>query len=150
MVPSELNITPELKSAFLHSLQERNIFLRFLSGSWETFSLDVVDPCRNYIPYDIVLTSETIYRTESLPYLVNLLRSVCTSEEVNQDPSQGKHDNRSSSPSLCLIAAKALYFGVGGSVDDFTRAAEGRKGKVETVWETITGVKRKVLRITWQ
>jgi len=52
---------------------------------------------------------------------------------------------------LCLVAAKVLYFGVGGGVSEFVRTVEGSpwKGKVETVWEKIAGVGRSVMRIRW-
>lgn len=135
--PSELNITPELKTAFLQSLQERNISLRFFSGSWETFNFDILDGTRRY---DLVLTSETIYRVESLPSLVNLLRSACGGDQMIEDEAC----------TMCLVATKAVYFGVGGGINDFTQAVQERKGRVESVWETTAGVKRKILSVTWQ
>ncbi|KAF8309779.1 hypothetical protein F5887DRAFT_911239 [Amanita rubescens] len=134
--PSEINITPELKSAFLFTLKERNISLRFFAGSWETFDLANIPPQG----YDIVLTSETIYRKESLPSLITLLRSACLRDAPKN--------------TLCLVAAKAVYFGVGGGVSDFKDAVEGngnreKLGNIKTVWETTTGVKRNVLSVTW-
>lgn len=66
--PGDIDLTPELKAAFLASLSSLNISLRLFCGSWETFP--------HASPYDIVLTSETIYRPESLPSLVGLLRTV--------------------------------------------------------------------------
>ena len=143
-IPSEINITPELKSAFLSSLSERNISLRFFAGSWETFDFTNIPPQR----YNIVLTSETIYRAENLPSLVTLLRSAC----LGITPNEG--EKPTSNPSLCLVAAKAVYFGVGGGVSNFIDAVEGngsreKLGTVETVWETKTGVKRNVLSVAW-
>ncbi|KAF8729840.1 hypothetical protein AX14_005938 [Amanita brunnescens Koide BX004] len=143
-IPSEINITPELKSAFLSSLSERNISLRFFAGSWETFDFTNIPPQK----YNIVLTSETIYRAENLPSLVTLLRSAC----LGITPNEG--EKPTSNPSLCLVAAKAVYFGVGGGVSNFIDAVEGngsreKLGTVETVWETKTGVKRNVLSVTW-
>ncbi|KAF8621704.1 hypothetical protein AX15_007565 [Amanita polypyramis BW_CC] len=138
----EINITPKLKTAFLLSLQERNISIRFFSGSWETYDVSSINSSRTY---DVVLTSETIYRTDSLPSLVSLLRLAC----IGQDARQSDDDSRDTYS--CLVAAKVVYFGVGGGIIDFTNVVEGgqEKGKVETVWERKRGVKRKVLSVVW-
>jgi len=55
---------------------------------------------------------------------------------------------------ICLVAAKVLYFGVGGSVSEFVRAVEGsnnrkKNGRVETVWEKRAGVARSIMRVYW-
>lgn len=50
---------------------------------------------------------------------------------------------------LCLVAAKVLYFGVGGGVSDFLRAVVATKARVETVLERKEGVGRKVMRVWW-
>lgn len=50
---------------------------------------------------------------------------------------------------LCLVAAKILYFGVGGGVSDFLQAISGHQGRVETVLERKTGVGRKIMRVYW-
>lgn len=52
-------------------------------------------------------------------------------------------------PTLILVAAKAMYFGVGGNVDDFRRAAEDAGAVVADVWELPTGVRRIILKLTW-
>ncbi|KAF8634805.1 hypothetical protein AX17_004058 [Amanita inopinata Kibby_2008] len=139
MEPSELTITPELKSAFVSSLRERNIALRFFSGSWETFDFGRA----GVAAYDIVLTSETIYRTENLPPLIKLLRSACIGVGEPLQEIQRRY--------LCLVAAKMLYFGVGGGIPDFVEAVEGPDGlgRVETVWKCTMGVARRLLSVTW-
>ena len=53
---------------------------------------------------------------------------------------------------LCLVAAKVLYFGVGGGISDFIESVEKhqpRAGTVESVLEKMAGVGRKVLRVRW-
>ncbi|KAJ3501425.1 hypothetical protein NMY22_g18932 [Coprinellus aureogranulatus] len=59
----ELSINSELKTAFLSSLKEHNIHLRFFSGAWDTFDLTQAGSGGEY---DLILTSETIYRQDSL------------------------------------------------------------------------------------
>jgi len=132
----ELPITPELKMAFLESLESLNISLRFFAGSWEAFdTLKTIGPAG----YDIVLTSETIYRNDSLPPLITLMRAA----------SCGSSD-KGSKEYMCLVAAKVLYFGVGGGTSDFLKAVEGAKGTVNTVLERKTGVGRKIMNVQWQ
>lgn len=145
----ELPVTPELKEAFLASLAALNISLRFFSGSWDSF-----DPVKTAAPtgYDIVLTSETIYHTDSLLPLLNLMTAACTGrpnllEGIVSALSIGESDNPKDY--LCLVAAKVLYFGVGGGVSDFVHAVERRRGRVETVLERTAGVGRKIMRIRW-
>lgn len=150
-IPGELSITPELKEAFVSSLRRQAINLRFFSGSWETFDLNQTGG-----RYDVVLTSETIYRLESLHPLIDLMQAACTGQQrdrpleelVSGQLSISPTPSVSTPPYICLVAAKVLYFGVGGGVSEFVRLAESR-GRVEKVWETAVGVARKVLRIEW-
>ncbi|KAF7376652.1 hypothetical protein MSAN_00082000 [Mycena sanguinolenta] len=120
-IPGELTITPSLKSAFTASVTRLGISLAFFSGSWESLATHLGSVGAKH---DIALTSETIYRTEALPALIQLLRQAYTA-----------------TPSLCLVAAKVLYFGVGGGVSEFLRTLQsktmverGLSGTAETVW----------------
>ena len=150
----ELPITPALAAAFLESLRTYRVHLRFFSGSWAT--LDVEAPGRG--PYDILLTSETIYRTASLQSLVNLMRRATASAGRGRDVSLEDADSLkllAGEPYLCLVAAKLVYFGVGGGVNEFVEAIErpktgGRLGTVQTVLERSRGVKRSVMRVVWE
>ncbi|KAF9492580.1 hypothetical protein BDN71DRAFT_1451286 [Pleurotus eryngii] len=138
--PGELPITPELVTAFRDSLLMFNISLRFFSGSWETFDIDESlslprdrgDAANRDRTYDVVLTSETIYRVESLSALIELMQKAV-----------GQHEYQ------CLVAAKVLYFGVGGGVSEFVARVEGQSGRVGTVWENSGGVGRKIMRVQW-
>ncbi|KAJ7141103.1 hypothetical protein C8R44DRAFT_762739 [Mycena epipterygia] len=132
----ELPITPSLKTAFTASLEKYGISLVFSYGSWESLTAHLES---GGAKYDVVLTSETIYRTEALPALIGLLRRACADSQP-----------------LCLVAAKILYFGVGGGVSEFlstlqskTMVERGCAGRAESVWERKVGVGRKILRIEW-
>ncbi|KAG6332339.1 hypothetical protein ID866_6749 [Astraeus odoratus] len=128
---AELNITFELLTAFKESLKIYGINIRLFSGSWDYFDLGVSGG-----KYNIVLTSETIYSPESLPTLVGLMRDSCVEDPENY---------------LCLVAAKVVYFGVGGGVSEFIRCVEenDQRARVETVLEKKSGVGRKVMNIRW-
>lgn len=155
----EVELTPELLAAFTASLSERRISLRFYSGSWEALAaspLSVLAPSSGSpVKLDVVLTSETIYRTESLPALLNVLHRASTSISTSG----------SGSAALCLVAAKVVYFGVGGGTSEFVRALEAAdtsspassaahghsrgKGRAEVVWEETKGVARRIMQVRW-
>jgi protein-histidine N-methyltransferase len=112
-----------------------------------------------------VLTSETIYKSDSLDSLVKLVKAACgylpcplpkldingdleelTEQKLSLRPPTEPHPRKY----LCLVAAKVLYFGVGGGVSEFVRNVEGPgNGKVETVWEKKMGVATCVMRVRW-
>ena len=140
-----------------------------MSGSWENILRERFQDSTPQSAYDFVLTSETIYRTESLDALVGIMRAACLAGaqaasagsrstgagSSSIDPAAGSssvpaRDISLGGKPLCLVAAKVLYFGVGGGVPDFVRAVEeGGLGHVETVLERTKGVGRKVLRVDW-
>ncbi|KAF8597630.1 hypothetical protein BDV93DRAFT_396198, partial [Ceratobasidium sp. AG-I] len=94
--PGELTFSPALQSAFLASLDEHRIKIRLFSGPWDKYDVQEVLGSTESQYYDLVLTSETIYQPLSLPSLVRLLREA------------------TGSTGTCLVAAKLVYFGVGG------------------------------------
>ncbi|CAA7268519.1 unnamed protein product [Cyclocybe aegerita] len=149
VVPSELPITPELKAAFLSSLSKSKIAIRLFSGSWDTF-----DPLKTIgtDSYNILLTSETIYCTDSLLPLVNLMRAAVgmgTQALDREDVASSKRPNKETRSYLCLVAAKVLYFGVGGGIPDFLETLRKVNADVETVLERTVGVGRKTMRVRW-
>jgi protein-histidine N-methyltransferase len=153
--PSDLPLSLSFKSAFQASLAEYNIHLRFFAGSWNGFDSSLTGG-----PYNLVLTSETIYRSDGLRPLINLMNAACgyfpqpgedLDELVEQKLSLRSVSSNKPHPYLCLVAAKVLYFGVGGGVSEFARAVEDSpwKGKVDTVCEKVAGVGRCVMRVRW-
>ncbi|KAM5531003.1 hypothetical protein V8D89_015330 [Ganoderma adspersum] len=165
----ELALTPELKAAFLASLKTCGIHLKLFSGSWATFDVECAGG-----PYDVLLTSETIYRTASLDTLVDLMHRATAPAATEKGSATSLEDATSrlslsdseglkglaGAPYLCLVAAKLVYFGVGGGVNEFVQAVEtlhadpdvgeGRSSnRVQTVWETNKGVKRSIMRVVW-
>ncbi|OBZ77661.1 Histidine protein methyltransferase 1 [Grifola frondosa] len=141
--PGELPLTPALTAAFLASLSAHHVHLHFFAGGWSAFDVPLTGG-----PYDLVLTSETIYRPDSLPSLVSLLRRASRPRTLDELTSEL---TISDAPSgcVCLVAAKLVYFGVGGGVSEFVRAVEREGGTVRTVWEHKEGVKRSVMRVAW-
>lgn len=141
-MPGEVQVDDELLEAFKTSLAEHKIEVRFVSGSWLNF--------RSPFPFgrhsDLIVTSETIYQTTSTPSLIAVLKreSVARADDLHELRKLSHN-----SPPVILVAAKVLYFGVGGGVKEFITAVEEAQGKVETVWEMTQGVGRQVLHITF-
>ncbi|CBQ73379.1 conserved hypothetical protein [Sporisorium reilianum SRZ2] len=128
---NELAITDALVGAFAESLAARGIRLEFYSGAWSTFP-----PAAQRM--DLVLTSETIYSLDSLAALVQLLSRYA---RPHGTPEAG----------LVLVAAKVIYFGVGGGVESFKQVLAQLQpaAAVETLHSVTRGVGRTVLSVTF-
>lgn len=142
----ELDITPELLENFKQDLTKRGITVDFISGAWSPAFVDLVfssssmgENGRN--SRTLVLASETIYSPSSLgafseTLLALLQRSAATTEE---------------SKSRALVAAKKVYFGVGGGVDEFLavlkEASHGSDVYVNEVDIISGGVGRVILEV---
>ena len=131
-VESDIEITPELLNDFTATLDGRRISIDAVSGAWcESF---VALAC-NFFPIPskrLVLASETIYSPTSLTPFANVL-----------------HDALRTAPDAhALVAAKRVYFGVGGGMDDFVQAMESFPG-VRTLVRVMTteGVTRVIVEV---
>ena len=100
----DLEITPELLKEFVADLRQRNIQIDFISGAWSERFVHVLDQ-RFPSTYTLILASETIYSPFTLNPFTKLLMHLL-SRIGNED-------------SKALIAAKKVYFGVGGGMDEF-------------------------------
>ncbi|KAE8141445.1 hypothetical protein BDV38DRAFT_205789 [Aspergillus pseudotamarii] len=104
----ELDITPELLESFQKDLAERRISVEFISGAWSSAFVDLVfsssDKAKNGV---LVLASETIYSPASLRAFSETLLALI------------RRPVRAGGRSRALLAAKKVYFGVGGGVDEF-------------------------------
>ncbi|KAJ4295957.1 hypothetical protein N0V88_004659 [Collariella sp. IMI 366227] len=135
----ELELTPEVLDAFKQSLSSSQITLSFLSGAW---SAEFVDLLYSSVPgtladtiKTLVLGSETIYSPFALESFSATLLSIL----------QRERRDRSSGNARAFIAAKRLYFGVGGSLDDFIDRMRGLGASVKTLFEETQGVHRGVV-----
>ncbi len=142
--------TTQGRAAHAHKVR-----LRFFAGGWSTLRECLAHQgTAPPPPYDIVLASETIYRTEALGAFLGVLRSTVASASASSAatmsaPAPCNREVEVVHPPLCLVAAKVLYFGVGGGVQAFVSAIEGEHGTVHTVWEHREGVGRAIMRIEW-
>lgn len=101
----ELDITPELLEGLQTDLARRGITIDFISGAWSPLFVDLVFSSPELAGYKrLVLASETIYSPASLAAFSETLLALFHRYPVE---------------SRALVAAKKVYFGVGGGVDEF-------------------------------
>ena len=150
--PGELPTNPALVAAFLESLSDKNLHIHFLCGSWSTYNLDR--------RFDIILTSETMYRPESIPDLLDVLWKAYAnppSLTIGATLEGAMGEKLSLDDPICYVAGKVLYFGVGGGLPDFISGLEipqssrcsRKNGGSEVLKEHLQGVTRQVLQVSW-
>ncbi|RHZ75389.1 hypothetical protein Glove_214g42 [Diversispora epigaea] len=107
-------------------------FSRFFKGDWSRL-LEVMDLQSNEEKYDIILTSETIYNSDSLPKLYNVIK------------------NSLKRPSgVAYIAAKTIYFGVGGGILTFRHIVEQENlFEINVVYTVTEHVRREILKLSF-
>ena len=106
---------------------------RFFSGDWRSLEENFLSKeiVAESLKFDLILTSETIYNVENQPKLVSIFKKFLKKEgEV-------------------LVAAKTVYFGVGGGVRQFENLVkqENLRSEIVKTFED-SGVKREIMRIT--
>ncbi|KAI8632241.1 hypothetical protein F5Y19DRAFT_356080 [Xylariaceae sp. FL1651] len=136
----ELDLTPEILEAFQQFLLRRKISLLFFSGAWSPEFVDLVTNAQ--APADeppsekgtLILGAETIYSPFALSSFLQTILAVMLHEKTHGHAAE------------VLVGAKKLYFGVGGSLDDFVTQARERGAIVEQLREETEGVRRGVVR----
>ncbi|KAJ5286852.1 hypothetical protein N7478_002538 [Penicillium angulare] len=137
----ELDITPELISEFKADLTRRGITLDFISGAWSPEFVEMVFSARDTGDVKtLLLASETIYSPSSLrAFSETLLQLV-------------RRSSTPASKSRAMIAAKKVYFGVGGGVDEFLAVLQDVAANELEVQQRVDvqseGVGRVVLEVT--
>ncbi|KAI0385789.1 hypothetical protein F5Y04DRAFT_156826 [Hypomontagnella monticulosa] len=136
----ELDLTPEVLAAFDEFLSAHKISLSFFSGAWSPEFVDLI--CPNGAPRvenepkqrTIILGAETIYSPFALNSFAHTVSSLMEREKAQGNVAE------------VLVGAKKLYFGVGGSLDDFVTKARELGANVEELLEETEGVRRGVIR----
>ncbi|KAI0409427.1 hypothetical protein F4802DRAFT_604176 [Xylaria palmicola] len=138
----ELDLTPEILEAFGEFLSDRKISLRFFSGAWSPEFVSMIASTQSPVHRPdteqgtVIIGAETIYSPFAL---TSFLQTILTL--LQHEKARGK-------VAEVLVGAKRLYFGVGGSLDDFVVQARERGTTVEQVREETEGVRRGVVRCT--
>jgi protein-histidine N-methyltransferase len=144
----ELELSDEVKAAFLSFLGTSKISLSFVSGGWSPEFVELL--------YDervvgagpsassgspgvstLVVGAETIYSPFALGAFADTLLEVLRRERSAEQPGRG---------ATSIVAAKRLYFGVGGSLDDFVDRVSNAGADVRWLREETEGVRRGVVQ----
>ncbi|KAI5963577.1 uncharacterized protein KGF55_002457 [Candida pseudojiufengensis] len=119
---NELFITTNLINEFLKQLKDSNTEIKLISGSWGKEFNDLVSKYH----INFIISSETIYSTVTLPIVAESIK-IILSDSATFFKNNGK-------TFMCLLAAKNIYFGVGGSIVEFLshfKSISDSKFKVE-------------------
>lgn len=103
--------------------------LKFFHGNWNGLIGKLPENC-----FDLILTSETIYRAESYEILLKIFL----------------YSLKESKGARVLLAAKDYYFGLGGSVSQFINVARSKGWNIEILKHFSEGVPRSILQLTRQ
>ncbi|KAH8675792.1 hypothetical protein BX600DRAFT_507998 [Xylariales sp. PMI_506] len=133
----ELELSPEVIQAFRDFLNASGITLNFFSGAWSPEFVELIESARAASsPHalkqrTVVLGAETIYSPFALQSFTSTVLSFM---------------ERRRELTEVYAAAKRLYFGVGGSLDDFVTGARALGAVVEQLREETEGVRRGVVK----
>lgn len=130
----EMDIDDEVKSGFLADMKERDFNLSFCSGAWSPAFVKVVGESMPSTSGPVtIIGAETIYSPFALKSFAETLMSLLESMDGKEKTS--------------LVAAKKVYFGVGGSMEDFCEMVRGKGASVEQIREESDGVRRAVVEV---
>lgn len=142
----ELETTEHVVASFKAFLDISKISLCFISGGWSPKFVDLINSSSAALPSGIggetspqktlIMGAETIYSPFALDSFTETLLSVLSQER----------DAQPSRQAVAIIAAKRLYFGVGGSLDDFVDKIRNLGAAVSLVREETEGVRRGVVK----
>lgn len=123
----ELDVTPEVINSCICVLEEACITVNLISGSWSANFVDLVrkQESSSRSQHYLVLASETIYDTDNLDIFAQTVLDLITT--------------KGSCNSTAYIAAKKMYFGVGGGVREFEDSLR-RVGGLLRPCEDVEGV----------
>lgn len=130
----EVEITPETIQAFLEALNSHKVTFSFFSGSWSPEFIQLVSSEMNTSTSQLtIIGAETIYSPAALQAFAATLIGLVGEMEDEQK--------------IGLVAAKLVYFGVGGSMEDFCQIVRETGMRVERIREESGGVRRATVEV---
>ncbi|KJK83735.1 hypothetical protein H634G_00968 [Metarhizium anisopliae BRIP 53293] len=139
----ELELTPSILEGFETYLCTHGMNILFLSGGWSAEFIQLLYSTSSHLagalpelsPVSILLGAETIYSPFALQAFTEAVLAILEREKVVFG-----------SQASAWVAAKRLYFGVGGSLDDFVDKIQKGGTIVTRIREEADGVRRGVVR----
>ena len=137
----DLKITQGLRQRYAEALRRLHMNISAISGGWSPALVDLImqehPPTTSIEKCDtIILASETIYSPSTIRSFTSTLLGLLIAAEE-----RGSRAN-------AMVAAKRVYFGVGGGVDEFLAIVDEMGGEAEVAWESEgQGVGRVVMEV---
>ncbi|KAH0498722.1 hypothetical protein TgHK011_005961 [Trichoderma gracile] len=142
-IEGELELSPSIVQAFETFLSSSGIQLSFISGAWSPEFINCLYGLPAFssdspAPRTLMIGAETIYSPFALQAFAQTVFAVLDREKA------------SGATAAAYVAAKRLYFGVGGSLDDFIEVARSKGATVTELREESEGVRRGVVHCVLQ
>lgn len=143
----DFEINPTDFQNYIDNFSKHGVDISAISGPWGQKFIEIIGsqalPILSSISdpqirqETLVLASDTIYSPSTMKFFVSTLLGLLGAAEA-----QGR-------TAKALIAAKKVYFGIGGGVDDFLAILQENGGQASIVWELEgEGVDRIILQVT--
>ena len=135
-----LDVTTALKTSFLDSMRLNHFKLSAISGGWSASYVDLLLSQLAVAPGEkvLILASETIYAPTNLRTFTEVLMKVFVAIY------------RLGGIPMALVAAKKIYFGVGGGIDDFLAILGDFDGQGRIVWQSESGgIRRAIVEVSY-
>ena len=130
----ELEVDAAVIRDFLMVLRSCGIQLFFFSGAWSPELVNQITTAMGSGPDNLtIIGAETIYSPAALRSFADTLASLLKAMPEGEKTS--------------LVAAKKVYFGVGGTMEDFCNAMREKSLDVIQIREESDGVKRAVVEV---
>ena len=145
---ADVEVETYLLKATLKRLADANTHVQTISGAWGPAFEEICDFPRpahvgaSFPPCTVLfLASETIYSPTSTAAFAQTLLALMRKAIV-----------QNAATCVALVAAKRIYFGVGGGTDEFLSTVTEKGAEVKTVWSSAVspsgGVCRLILEVT--
>jgi protein-histidine N-methyltransferase len=140
----ELEVTEQVIDSFRSFLTSAGFDISFISGGWSPELVELIYSSSASLPggtgasgtvQTLIMGAETIYSPFALSSFTDTLLAILRREREAEPSRQA----------TAVIAAKRLYFGVGGSLDDFVDKMRDLGAGVSMVREETEGVRRGVV-----
>lgn len=144
-VDGELEINEHVVESFKGFLASSNISVSFVSGGWSPDFVNLIYGAPTSLTntdgdgaagHTLIMGAETIYSPFALSSFTETLLAML----------QRERESSSGRQAVAIVAAKRLYFGVGGSLDDFVDKIRGLGATVSMMREETEGVRRGVVK----
>ncbi|KAG4439597.1 hypothetical protein IFR05_004945 [Cadophora sp. M221] len=130
----ELDLDEEVIKEFRASLESHHVRLSFFSGAWSPEFVGLVkEDMSSHASRLTIIGAETIYSPAALKSFAETLMSLL--------------ENMPDDDRISLVAAKKVYFGVGGSMEDFCEMVRLHSAAVDQIREESDGVRRAVVEV---